>query len=64
MIKIVFLFLYIWKGEVVLEQKPMKDIDVCIEKGQARIEEVQKDPRFDAGLFADCFPMFVTEAKN
>jgi hypothetical protein len=64
MVKIVFLFLYIMGGEVRLEQKPMPDMDTCVEKGQARIAEVLNDPKLDAPLYADCLPLLVTEAQN
>jgi hypothetical protein len=64
MIKIVLVLLYIWKGQVVLEQKPMPDMDACLERGQARLEEIVNDPRFDSGLYADCLPLMVEEAKK
>lgn len=64
MIKILLVLLYIWKGQVTLEQKAFDSEAACIEAGQARIEEQQKDPRFDAGLFADCIPVDPTSTSK
>lgn len=64
MIKVVLVLLYILNGEVVLEQKPMPSMEVCYEKGQEYLSKLITDPKFDSGLYADCIPLIVTEAKN
>lgn len=57
MVKIILVLLYLWKGQVTLEQKAYKDVDSCIEAGRARVAVLQEDPRFDTGLYANCIPL-------
>jgi hypothetical protein len=64
MLKFVFVILYVLSGEVKLEQRPMPDMETCIEKGLARIEELQLDPAFDEGLYVNCMPLVVFEAQD
>jgi len=63
MIKILALLFYIYSGEVTVEQIPSKNVDDCKAKVATRISELNKDPRFDAGLFAGCVAIKVTEAN-
>lgn len=63
MTKIILILLFIWNGDLKLERSSHRDLDACIEAGNKRIEEQQKDPRFDRGLFADCITLRVQEAN-
>lgn len=64
MIKVVLVLLYIWSGQVKLEQIPTASQDACEALGQAKIEKLVEDPRFDGGLFAGCIPLKVQEAHK
>jgi len=52
--KIFLVLLYLWAGDVKLEKVQTKNMEACIEMGNARAEALIKNPLFQAGLFADC----------
>lgn len=64
MIKFVLVFLYLFSGSPKLDQVPYDDEATCYDKGQKRIEELEKDPRYGGGMFAACIPLEVQEAKK
>ena len=64
MTKIVFVLLYLWKGQIVLVQKPTPSDAACIAAAQALAKELNDDPRFGGAYFADCVELEVTEAKK
>lgn len=64
MLKILLVLVYLYSGEVKMEVQAFKDVESCIKAGHARIEKQIQDPKFDAGLFADCVPSLVTEAQK
>jgi len=65
MVKVILVLLYLWKGSIVLEKnQAFEDEAACKAAGQARVEELVKDPRFDAGLFAGCVPLQAQEAQK
>lgn len=63
MIKVLLVLLYVYGGEVVLEQKPTTSIEECSAVGETRVMELALDPKFDMGLFAGCLPLPTVEAK-
>lgn len=63
MLKVILVLLYIYGGEVVLEQKPATSMEACSAVGEARAMELMLDPKFDEGLFGSCIPLSVVEAK-
>jgi len=64
MVKIVLVLLYLWKGQVMLEQKPFDSEEACQAAAEVRVTELVKDPRFDAGLFGACIPLEVSVATK
>jgi hypothetical protein len=52
--KFLLILLYIYKGDVVIERIPQPSIEICQKDGQKRIVELMKDPRFEAGIIAQC----------
>ena len=63
MFKIIALFLYIYSGEVTLEQHVSKDVDECKAIVARETSKLVKDPNFDGGLWAGCVQVKITEAK-
>jgi len=61
--KVVLLLLYIWNGQVKLEQVPTASMEACVALAKEKIDKQMLEPSFDAGLFADCIPLQVTEAS-
>lgn len=55
-VKIVaMLLIYLWSGEVKIEQKAFDTEVECKLAVAKRVQEIQKDPRFDGGFGAWCF---------
>lgn len=52
--KILLVILYLWAGQVKLEQEAYKDEISCRLAAAKRVEAIQKDPRFDGGFGAWC----------
>jgi hypothetical protein len=50
----ILVLLYVFNGQLVLEKPGFESMSSCVARGNSRIEELQKDPRFDGGLFAQC----------
>ena len=63
MVKILLVLLYIYGGEVVLEQRPTTSMEECSIVADKRVAELMGDPKFDIGLFGACMPLPVIEAK-
>ena len=67
MTKFVAILLYIWLGgdkqmTLKLEQLPHPSMQLCMSNGQARVEELEKNPNFVGGLFSRCIELPVLEA--
>jgi hypothetical protein len=63
MIKIIALLLYLYSGEVTLQQQVAKDVDDCKRIVASETSKLVKNPDFDGGLFAGCVAVKVTEAN-
>ena len=50
----VLVLLYVFNGQLVLEKPAFETVEKCQTAGVARVEELQKHPSFDGGLFAQC----------
>lgn len=57
MVKILLVILYLWNGEVKLEQTPFDSLERCLERGASRTEILAADPKFQGGFFAGCVPL-------
>jgi hypothetical protein len=64
MIKFVLILLYLYGGEVTLQQKPYASMEACEKGAEAVVSELVADPKFDVGLYGACIPLQVTEAKR
>ena len=64
MTKIVFVLLYLWKGEITLIKKPTPNYESCLAGAKSLAKELNDDPRFGGAYFADCVELEVTEAKK
>ena len=64
MTKIVLVLLYLYNGQLKLLQTPTASMDDCMAKAEVRMGELNRDPKFDEGLFGACMELEVTEAKN
>ncbi len=64
MLKLIAFFLYIYSGQIVLEQHPTKELEDCKAKLYSRAEELHSDPKFDDIIVAGCAHAKVTEASN
>ena len=53
----ILVILYVFNGQVLLEKPGFESLDKCMEAGQARLEELQKHPSFEGGLFAQCLEL-------
>lgn len=60
--KIILVILYLWSGQVKLEQEAYKDDISCRLAAAKRVAEIQKDPRFEGGFGAWC--VAVSGEKN
>ena len=52
--KIILLLVYLWRGQIAIEQKPFDTEAACMKAGEARAAELVSDPRFGEGLYAGC----------
>ena len=57
MIKVLLILLYLFNGEVKLEQSAHANLEVCDKTGSARIAELEDDPRFEGLFTAGCVPL-------
>lgn len=57
MVKVLLVLLYLFQGQVVVEQKPAESVEQCEAMGEKRVRELVKDPKFDGGLYAGCVPV-------
>ena len=64
MLKIVLVLLYIWNGDIKLEQIPMKSLEHCEEAGVRYIEKLNEDPRLNQGLYAKCMLLTSIETNS
>jgi len=53
----ILVLLYVFNGQIILEKPAFETMESCTAKGAVRIDELQKDPRFDGGLFAKCIEL-------
>jgi len=53
----VLVLLFIFNGQVILEKSAYKTLEECQKVGIERMAEQEKDPKFDAGLYANCIPL-------
>ena len=56
-VNIVAILLFLWGGQVKLEQYPYRTQSECEEAIQKRIQEIEKDPQYDGGFGAWCVPL-------
>jgi hypothetical protein len=61
MIKIILLLIYLWDGELVIEQKAYVDTEACVKAGAARAEIIESSPKFGGGVLAGCIAAKVTD---
>jgi hypothetical protein len=64
MIKTILVLLYVWSGQLKLDQVPFASHEECLKEAPAIMDKQMKDPRFEQGLFAACLNMKASEAKN
>lgn len=62
--KTLLILLYLWAGDVKLEQIPTASVTACEKAFEARIEELEKEPKFENGLYATCIQRRVVEAAK
>ncbi len=62
--KVFLILLYVWKGSVALKQVPAPTLEACKAGAPKVVEELQKDPRFDGGLYATCLELPAQEAQK
>jgi hypothetical protein len=60
--KVLLVMLYLWSGQVKLEQQPFKNIEECQIKAGKITEELTKDPRFEGGFGAWCVELLLKTA--
>lgn len=61
--KIILLLVYLWRGQITIEQKPFDTDEACMKAGAARAAEIVADPRFGEGLYAGCVPVPMQSAE-
>ena len=61
---IILVLLYVINGVLMLETKAFKSPEECLSAGKARIEALQRDPKFDGGAYAGCLPSAIQEIKK
>ncbi len=62
--KTILLLVYLWRGQITIDQKPYDTEEQCAIAGRARMSELSKDPRFSEGLWAGCVNVPMQSAEN
>ena len=61
MIKILLLMIYLWDGEVKVEQKYFDSLKECAAAGVQRAAVLSKESRFEEGMYGACVETKVRE---
>lgn len=70
MIKVFLVLVYLWQDtptrapELVILRQDYATMEACVAAGQKKINEMEENPKFVGGLFADCVPASITEVKS
>lgn len=64
MVKVLLFILYIYNGDLKLEKKYYDTMEQCGKAGEARVEELAKDPRVDGIISGGCMPSNAQEVQK
>ncbi len=64
MVKVLLFILYIYNGDVKLEKSYYDTMEQCAKAGNARVEELDKDPRVDSVIVGGCMPSNAQEVNK
>ena len=54
MFKFLLVLLYLYSGEVRLEQHGYTTMEACVRAAEERVLELDLDPKYEAGLYGAC----------
>lgn len=64
MLKVLLFILYVYNGNLKLEQKYYDSMEQCGQAGNARVEELLKDPHTDGIIAGGCMPNNAQEVQK